>query len=225
MARLKDIAFERAIEGQLVPVFVAGKLLGYRRQRNDALLMFCLRHYGQDAGGRRTTIDYFSTRASAGAASGDGAEAAASTTTVRTVISGGAGDAGARVAREDGVARELEGFAGVELDDAARDAIVRAVEECAARRREADAAMDAGGLAAADATEDDPDEPFVHAALGDFRGELEPAGACTDFVPFGEDEVPWALAGLEAPDAGVAAVKRPARRKRKERGPTSPPRE
>lgn len=26
--RLKDIAFERAIEGQLVPVFVAGKLMG-----------------------------------------------------------------------------------------------------------------------------------------------------------------------------------------------------
>jgi len=76
VARLKDIAFERAIDGYLVPVFVAGKLMGFRRRHNDALLMFCLRHYGQDAGGKRTTINYFSTRASAGAvASGGGAGA------------------------------------------------------------------------------------------------------------------------------------------------------
>jgi hypothetical protein len=76
VARLKDIAFERAIDGYLVPVFVAGKLLGFRRRHNDALLMFCLRHYGQDAGGKRTTINYFSTRASAGAvASGGGVKA------------------------------------------------------------------------------------------------------------------------------------------------------
>jgi hypothetical protein len=67
LKRLKDIAFERAIEGQLVPVFVAGKLMGFRRKRNDALLMFCLRHYGQDSNGKRTTINYFSSRASAGA--------------------------------------------------------------------------------------------------------------------------------------------------------------
>jgi hypothetical protein len=87
LARLKDIAFERAVEGQLIPVFVAGKLMGFRRKRNDALLMFCLRHYGQDAGGKRTTINYFSTRASAGAGEA-GAGAEASTTTVRTVISG-----------------------------------------------------------------------------------------------------------------------------------------
>ena len=70
VARLKDIAFERAIDGYLVPVFVAGKLMGFRRRHNDALLMFCLRHYGQDAGGKRTTINYFSTRATAGSVSG-----------------------------------------------------------------------------------------------------------------------------------------------------------
>jgi hypothetical protein len=62
--KLKDIALERAI----VPVFSGGKLMGFRRKYNDKLLMFCLRHYGQDASGRRTTINYFSTRASAGAA-------------------------------------------------------------------------------------------------------------------------------------------------------------
>ncbi|WP_288986726.1 hypothetical protein [uncultured Sphingopyxis sp.] len=69
VARLKDIAFERAIDGYLVPVFVGGKLMGFRRKHNDALLMFCLRRYGQDAGGKRTVINYFSTRASAGAGS------------------------------------------------------------------------------------------------------------------------------------------------------------
>jgi hypothetical protein len=44
--------------------------MGFRRKYNDKLLMFCLRHYGQDASGRRTTINYFSTRASAGAVAG-----------------------------------------------------------------------------------------------------------------------------------------------------------
>lgn len=47
IGRIKDIAFERAIEGQLVPVFVGGKLMGFRRKRNDALLMFILRHRGE----------------------------------------------------------------------------------------------------------------------------------------------------------------------------------
>jgi hypothetical protein len=141
LKRLKDIAFERATEGYLVPVFVAGKLMGFRRKHNDALLMFCLRHYGQDA-------NYFSSRASAGAGASAGlstsletggglstlrhgsgqasletsgvggqAEAHASATTVRTVISGppgGGADGGAR--RDDEAAAVLEGFEGVALD-------------------------------------------------------------------------------------------------------------
>jgi hypothetical protein len=45
--RLKDEAFDRAMTGDLVPIIAAGKLLGYRRQRNDRLIMFILRHYGQ----------------------------------------------------------------------------------------------------------------------------------------------------------------------------------
>ena len=57
LAQLKDIAFERAIEGELIPVFANGKHMGFRRKRNDALLMFCLRHYGKDASGKRTTIN------------------------------------------------------------------------------------------------------------------------------------------------------------------------
>jgi hypothetical protein len=84
LARLKDIAFERAIDGYLVPVFVAGKLMGFRRRHNDALLMFCLRHYGQDAGGKRTTINYFSTRASAGAVASGGGVGARRVSTAST---------------------------------------------------------------------------------------------------------------------------------------------
>ena len=106
LLRLKDIAFERAIEGQLVPVFVAGKLMGFRRKRNDALLMFCLRHYGQDSNGKRTTINYFSSRASAGT---------------------GQAEAGAQAPAL------LEGFEGLELDEEAQAAIAAALEACAAR--------------------------------------------------------------------------------------------
>lgn len=148
LARLKDIAFERAIDGYLVPVFVAGKLMGFRRRHNDALLMFCLRHYGQDAGGKRTTINYFSTRASAGAvtagggvgggvgamgvstaldtngiegsAGAAGAVAEASTTTVRTVIHGPSASPGTN---GDGVAAQDAAAAAIEgFEGAALDA-------------------------------------------------------------------------------------------------------
>jgi len=209
--RLKDIAFERAIEGQLVPVFVAGKLMGFRRKRNDALLMFCLRHYGQDATGKRTTINYFSTRASAG---GDGdARAEAQTTTVRTTITGDGGPA--RIA---GAAARIEDFAGVTLDAEAEAAIDAALEACAARRRALDAAIDAGGLAGRDAEEDDPDAPFVRVPPGaiEWRGELEPAVALEEWVPFVEDELPWEQVGAEAGGtrAELAVKAKPGKSKR-----------
>lgn len=57
--RLKDVAYERAIDGQLVPVFVAGKLKGFRRVRNDRLLMFCLRMNMRGEDGRRLAASYF----------------------------------------------------------------------------------------------------------------------------------------------------------------------
>jgi hypothetical protein len=124
VARMKDIAFERAITGYLVPMFVGGKLIGWRRKYNDRLLMFCLRHYGEDANGRRTKIEYFSTRAQAGShapspqpspAKGTGeAVAEASTTTVRTVISGKSGGPGSRSGGRGGsrVRRSRAGRAG-----------------------------------------------------------------------------------------------------------------
>lgn len=195
--RLKDIAFERAIDGYLVPVFVGGKLMGYRRKTNDALLMFCLRHYGQDAQGRRTTINYFSTRAEAGAAAGGegaGAVAQASTTTVRTVITGGE----AQEAVGDGAAvQAIEGFEGVALDAKARAAITAALEACAERRRGADANVASGGEIAVLQQLADPDAAFVrvHNELDAVGAMLEPVSPMEECVLFGEDEVPWDQAG------------------------------
>jgi hypothetical protein len=216
LKRLKDIAFERAIEGYLVPVFVAGKLMGFRRRHNDALLMFCLRHYGQDAEGKRVTVNYFSSRSSASAAAGVGekegpstgsgrtgvvgAEAEASATSVRTVIRGsGVEDRGA--ARLDAAAGVLEGFEGVVLDAEGEAAVAAAIEACAARERARMAALEEGGEAAADAGEDDPGKPFVR--LGPtampYRATLEPGRGIEDFVPFARGEAHWSQAGLEKP--------------------------
>jgi len=149
VARMKDIAFERAVEGYLVPCFVGGKLIGWRRKYNDRLLMFCLRHYGEDASGKRTKIEYFSTRASAAAGSDSGhsgAASEASTTTVRTVMSGKTDPAGL-----DHSVALIDGFQGIDLDDTAREEILAVLRDCAERRR-----FVAG-------TPDDPDELFIAA--------------------------------------------------------------
>jgi hypothetical protein len=229
LKRLKDIAFERAVEGYLVPVFVGGKLMGFRRKYNDALLMFCLRHYGQDSSGKRVTVNYFATRASAGAGAGvaqeappplpsgavplpqqaGGGMAEASTTTVRTVITGpggandpstGSGQAGA--GRLDEAAGVLEGFEGVALDAEAEAAIRTALEECAARARTARAALDEGGEAALDAAEALGND-FVRVPPGrlSYRGTLEFPSGFEEIVPFAPGEEHWSLAGAEMPEA------------------------
>jgi hypothetical protein len=216
LKRLKDVAFQRAIEGQLVPVFVAGKLIGFRRVYNDKLLIFCLRHYGQDSSGKRTTINYFSTRAtstSSGQASAgvlrdasstssaapqderSGAEASA--TTVRTVISGPGGESDG-AARDDAAAAVLNGFEGVALDAEAQAAIAAALEACAARARAASQAYDRGGPAAADAAEDDPSAPFFRSD-DPYRGTLVPPVSLEEFVPFSPGEPHWTQAGAEVP--------------------------
>jgi hypothetical protein len=148
VARMKDIAFERAVEGTLVPVITGGKLIGYRRIYNDRLLMFCLRMYGEDANGKRTTVNYFSTRATASAAASsspergggppqavEGAHAEASTTTVRTIITGKDKDP-LTLSLSKGE-RAIDEFEGVDLDPIAQEEIARALAQCAARRREA----------------------------------------------------------------------------------------
>lgn len=228
--KLKDIAFQRAIEGELVPVFSGGKLMGFRRKYNDKLLMFCLRHYGQDAEGRRTTINYFSTRASAGAAdpsTGPGQAAAAAevaTTTVRTVITGSASGSGLaanddeRGERGDKAAAVLGAFEGVRLDAEAEAAIAAALEACAARARDADSAYDKGGDAAAEAAAEDPEAPFVRADLVQAIaiGALEPATLLEEFVPFAPGEAPWELAGLQMPPARAEIEAKPAPERRTE---------
>jgi len=247
LGRMKDIAFERAIEGELIPVFSQGKLMGYRRKRNDALLMFCLRHYGQDANGRRVTVNYFSTRASAGSAdsgplppgsartdaphraarsavprtasharspspSQGGAVAEASTTTVRTVITGPSTGSGQGPERDDAAAAVLNGFEGVQLDAEAEAAIAQALLDCAERARAAEAACEAGGVAAEEAAADDPGEVFFRSA--DFHGELLPAFGTEAFEPFVEGESHWTLAGAEKPEMLVRFEEEQAAKKR-----------
>ena len=208
--KLKDIAFERAIEGEMIPVFEKGKLMGYRRKRNDRLLMFCLRHYGQDANGKRTTINYFSTRAQAGSASdganggaGGGISAAeASTTTVRTVITGNGINGNGRATNNIGdAAQVLENFEGIALDAEAQAAIAAALEACAARYRAAGEIIDAGGDDSIALLVDDPDESFVMAGrdASPYHGTLIPIDRVTEFVPFQEGEVHWTNAGAELP--------------------------
>ncbi|TMJ16215.1 MAG: hypothetical protein E6G94_04875 [Alphaproteobacteria bacterium] len=180
--------------------------MGFRRKHNDALLMFCLRHYGQDENGRRTTINYFSTRASAGAGAAsrqdervEGAGAMASATTVRTVINsrGGANDNGAEAL--DCSAAVLDGFEGVALDAEAEAAIAAALEACAARARASDAAYDRGGEAAIEAGLDDPGESFVRVGPNamPYLGPLESGVVLEEAEGFHEGEDYWRFAGME----------------------------
>lgn len=198
--KLKDIAFERAIEGEMIPVFEKGKLMGYRRKRNDRLLMFCLRHYGQDANGKRTTINYFSSRAQAGSASGEGsgsiAAAEASTTSVRTVITGNGKTADIHEA-----AQALENFEGIELDAEAQAAITAALEACAARYRAEEELINADDHDAVAILVDDPAENYVPACKNGnpYHGELFPPTIMTEFVPFQEGESHWTSTSAELP--------------------------
>lgn len=225
---VKDEAFDRAMNGQLVPVFVGGKLMGFRRKKNERLLMFILRHYGQDAAGRRTTINYFSTRATAAAGAGapsgrrptrsdaptsardagsgrpatgeavsfdvtdslrddapSFAAAEASTTTVKTIISGTPGQDNP-LARLDDAAALLASFEGVALDEKARAEVYRTLEACAERRR-----------ALAETPEDDPARAYLGAdERGLYLGELE-LGAERDFVAYRPEACPEQNRGSE----------------------------
>jgi hypothetical protein len=227
VARLKDIAFERAIDGYLVPVFVAGKLMGFRRRHNDALLMFCLRHYGQDAGGKRTTINYFSTRATAGSfetplrgSSGQaevregasagtaGAVAEASTTTVRTVIQGplaGSATGGDVHGGQDAAAGVIEGFEGAALDAQAEAEIGAALLALAERQRAMDAAVAEDDFGAVAMQLGDPAVPLVSLGEHDspYYGPLQmyPGPIDDDPVQRIGGEASWVAAGGDIPEA------------------------
>lgn len=210
VARLKDIAFERAVDGYLVPVFVGEKLMGFRRRHNDALLMFCLRHYGQDTGGKRTTINYFSTRAGAVAGAGEGGAAAAgavaeaSTTTVRTVIHGSASGADDPAAAQDAAATRLGGFDGVTLDAEAEAEIGAALLALAERQRALDTAMAEGGPGAVALQVDDPGVPLVQLRGHDspYYGPLQMGEGPVDAEPAQRfaGEADWVEAGDDIPE-------------------------
>ena len=234
--RLKDIAFERAIDGQLVPVFVAGKLMGFRRKRNDRLLMFCLRHYGQDAQGRRVTIDYFRSKAGANsspsssrgggplqAVEGAAQSAAmipqntaeASTTTIRTTITGPDPAQRGRAQKDDASAEILDAFEGVPLDEEAQAQIAAVLTACAERQR-------------TQLPEEDLNEPYIPIEqAGLYTGEFVPGPDSDreDLPPerqgHREDELNWETLGDEeqivALEAAVASVEA-ARRKAEEKG-------
>jgi hypothetical protein len=69
------------------------------------------------------------------------------------------------------------------------------------RAREANAAFDAGGEAAADAAEADAGESFFAVSELDdpYRGELLAPVAMEEFVPFAPGEAHWHKAGAEMP--------------------------
>ena len=196
--RLKDEAFERAIHGELVPVMSAGKLMGFRRKRNDRLLMFILRHYGATPDDRRHTIRHITAQATAVAitTSPDAASPDAATTqaAAQATIT-----AGTPPAADDDAAHAatLAAFAGVPLDPAAQAEILAALAANAAR-------------AHALPPEDDPDVPYLpldadghhHALLEGVGDDLPP--------PYASGEPEWRLlddpAALDAIEAATRCV-------------------
>ncbi len=236
--RLKDIAFERAVEGELVPVFVGGKLMGFRRKHNDALLMFCLRHYGEDAQGKRTTINYFSTRASSGASTSsaragpvlDPASGSANfnldpdpdphphsnpNPAHPELVEGSHAEASTTTVRTvinaPGAAVDLGAAAGVlnGFDGVVLDAEAQAAIAAALAACAARARESEAGPALA-AAEDDPEVPFVRVADGDaaYAGALVPGLELEAPPPFSASEADWRQAGAEVDEYWVETAEK-----------------
>jgi hypothetical protein len=194
IAHLKDIAFERAVEGQLEPVWQAGKLVGHKRKYSDNLLMFLLRQYGSDSDGKRVTVNYVRTRAAVTARGGEaaaGAEAEATTMTVRSSKPPALG-----CISQERAAETITEFAGVTLDATAHAEIANTLNTCAASQREI-----AGSY-------DDPEQPSftAHKNTPLWLGNLEPPfGWVEDTEPFDPAEPGWQSLGEERDlDAGEA---------------------
>lgn len=183
---LKDIAFERAVDGRLDPVWKGGKLVGHKRVYSDGLLMFLLRQYGTDQAGRNVTVQYVRTRAAVAAKEGENgsaAEAEATTMTVRSKkpsLKDGA--------RQDEAAKMIDEFEGVQLDETAEAEIAAALAACAARQREIEG------------TYDDPEVASFTAGKNTplWLGSLEPPhGWVEDVEPFDAEERSWQAIGDE----------------------------
>ncbi|HEU0044956.1 hypothetical protein [Sphingomonas sp.] len=191
--RLKDEAFERALNGQLVPVFVGGKLIGYRRKKNDRLLMFILRHYGPQgptAGVRPLTVNVINATANATVQSSPAPEGSGTAAPLGAVVEGHPPQA--ITAPDDpqlptpDAAETVARFEGVPLDAQAQAELAAILEAAAARHR-------------ARLPEDDPSEPYI--PLGDaahhFHGEFEIGATSEDAPLLPPGEVDWTLLGDE----------------------------
>ncbi len=164
MGYLKDLAFERTIEGQLEPVWQRGKLVGYKRKFSDQLLIFMLRHYG-DGGSKRVTVNYVKSSAQSVSGNPTGASGAVAQSSVVTMRSDG-GPTKLTSKQTESAAAQLAGFSGIELDERAEAEIAEILNECAARQE------DLGGTTA------DVSEPFVRLSGNDpyWQGNFEPEG-------------------------------------------------
>ena len=185
--RLKDIAFERAIDGQLSPVFVGGKLKGFRRIRNDRLLMFCLRMNMRGQDGKRLSASYFEPNA----ARLSGSPIGGSVTMPQL----------SRAEKDDMNAAIIENFDPVRLSMPEIEAMQKMLSEAAARNR----AEEEG------APGDHPEPDFV--MLGkdsagkdqDWKtaGDLENLfSEEDDLEPFDPDEDDWRTLDVNVEDGG-----------------------
>src|SRR5690606_11745675 len=200
--RLKDIAYERAIDGQLSPVFVAGKLKGFRRVRNDRLLMFCLRMNARDERGKRLAASYFDP----GAERLSGSSSNEVIGPIGTPGSSSSGEIGptripssittpalTRAEKDDMNAAIVEHFPPVDMSLAEIEAMQAQLAEIAARKR----AEEAGPL------DHHADPAFVELRNSDWKeaGELEGLVEVEDELEeFNPDEDHWRDLDGEAPD-------------------------
>jgi hypothetical protein len=174
--RLKDIAFERAIEGQLVPVFVAGKLMGFRRKKNDRLLMFCLRMNARGDDGRRLSANYFNPSPLEG--EGDSRNASG----VRGAPMSITQPRLTRAEKDDDNAALIHSFNPVEMTLPEIEAMQAMLTQAAARHNTTAPAEDLDAVFLSIGPNSDP-------YIGDLEDELGPDDP--DFLPYREDEPDW----------------------------------
>jgi hypothetical protein len=196
--RLKDIAFERAIDGQLVPVFVAGKLLGFRRKKNDRLLMFCLRMNARGDDGRRLSAHYFDSKSPSPSGEGLGWGRSAGSSITHPVAT--------RAEKDDDNAALIQSFDPVDMTLPEIVAMQAMLTQAAARHNATEAKddLDASFLSLGPTS-----DPYI----GELEDELGPDDP--DFIPYCEDEPDWRelanepvdMAARQAEiDAAVASV-------------------
>ncbi len=182
--RLKDEAFDRALNGQLSPVFVAGKLKGFRRIKNDRLLMFCLRMNARGADGRRLSAIYFDPNAAR--LHGGSGMSSSSEAVGLTRLSGGSIEAPAlsNAEKDDMNAALIEHFDPVQMTLPEIEAMQAMLAQAAARHR----AEEDGS------PETDVHADFVELQSSDFKpcGEVEDlTGRAEPLEPFNPEEDDW----------------------------------